>query len=215
MKKTLSFCLLTIMLPSLAGCGGGSSEPPPPPVYSARIYSDQPSDGDISYDSLNQIFTINNAPSSLNFGIDEVDQNLPEYRAFLDFPLDGTTGYDAVPASVGIVSAFMKVYVNEVSFATEVPTLVELVTYSLSGLQTSDFDSLPLLSRGVSFFSTDPGTYVAIDVTAQMSEAQRRGLRDLQLRLLLDLTANHGFVSIDDQHIVLDTAPQLTVRYVY
>jgi hypothetical protein len=215
MKKLFFLGLLTILVLALAGCDGGDSVVVvQPPIHAANIFSDQASDGDIAFDSVNQIFTIRIAPPILFFGIDDLDPNLPEYRAFLDFPLDGSTGSDAVPADARIVSATLEVFVNEVSFAP-VPTLIDLVIYPISGLQAVDFDSTPLLTQTVNFLSSDVGATVRIDVTALMREAQIRALPDLQLRFLLDLAEDFGFVGIDDLPTVSVTAPLLTVEYVF
>ena len=99
MKKLRCFSLLMILV--LAGCGDGSAVIiVPEPVYEVEIISDQPSDGDIALGSVQQVFTINNDPDTLFFGIDSLAPNLPEYRAFLDFPLDGSTGAPVIPSSV-------------------------------------------------------------------------------------------------------------------
>ncbi len=212
MKKLFFFVLLIILLPALGGCGGGS-DAAQPVTRVASILSDQPTDGDIAFDSVNNSFTVTRGPSALFFGIDDSAQNSPEYRAFLDFPLDGSTGEKVVPASALIVSASLEVFVNEVNFAVTVPTLVDLVTYPLSGIEVADYDSSPLLTQSTQFFPSDQGAYVSIDVTSLMREAQRRALTDLQLRFILDLAVSNGFVSIDDSPTVTLTAPQLTVAY--
>ena len=124
-----------------------------------NIFSDQPTDGDIAYDPVLDSFTITNGPENIFFGIDDSDQNLPEYRAFLDFPLDGSTGGDIIPLNARIVSATLEVFINEVSFAPIIPTLLDLVSYPITGLRVEDFDSLPLLSRSLNFFASDLGTY--------------------------------------------------------
>jgi len=212
-RKTYALGLLTILLLSLAGCGGGGGDAVP--VYTARIYSDQPTDGDISYDSVDGVYTISNGPASLFFGIDDLNPHFPEYRAFLDFPLDGSTGSPGIPASVGIVSASLEVFVNEVSFAPRIPTLIDLVSYPLTGLEVADFTSQPLRTLTVNFYPEDQGAFVSLDITPLMQEAQRLGLSDLQLRLLLDLSADSGFVGLDDRPTVSLTAPQLIVNYIY
>ena len=56
------------------------------PVFVAEIISDQPTDGDIAFDPVLQSYTITQGPDTVFFGIDDSDPNLPEYRAFLDFP---------------------------------------------------------------------------------------------------------------------------------
>jgi len=210
MRKILYFGILAILVSALAGCG---SENDPPPVFVAHILSDQPADGDIAFDPFLGTFTITSGPDTLFFGIDDLDPNFPEFRAFLDFPLDGSTGFDAVPASAAILSATLEVFISEVSFAPIVPTLLDLVVFPITGLRVEDFDSPPLLSQSLDFFPTDQGRFVAIDVTPLMREAQRLLLTDFQVRFLLDLAANVGFVGIENLPAVSATAPQLTVVY--
>lgn len=213
MRKRLGLGIAAIFALALVGCGGEVR-----PVFIAQILSDQPTDGDIAFDGAD--FIIVNGPDTLFFGIDDNDPNFPEYRAFLDFPLDGSTGQDIVPADAGIVSATLEVFINRVDFAATVPTLIDLVTYPISGLTATDFDSLPLTfpggafaSRALDFFSSDQGNYVAIDVTSLLREAQRRGLSDFQVRFLLDFSTTFGFVGIEDRPNVALTAPLLTVEY--
>jgi hypothetical protein len=213
MKKLLGLCFIAVFMISIAACGGGDN-PPPRVIFVAEILSDQPADGDIAYDPFRKIFTITNGPGNLFFGIDDLDRNLSEYRAFLDFPLDGSTGQDVVPADAVIVSATLEVFVNEASFATVIPAWLDLVLYPVSGLRPQDFDSAPLMSIPFDFFRSDQGRYVAIDVTPLMREAQWLGLPDFQVRLLLDLAvSNFGFVGIEDRPNISITAPLLTVEY--
>jgi len=101
-----------------------------------------------------------------------------------------------------------------VSFAPIVPTLLDLVSYPITGLRVEDFDSSPLLSQSLDFFASDLGTIVSIDVTPLMREAQRLGLTDFQVRFVLDFVTNVGFVGIEDLPSVFATAPLLTVHYV-
>jgi len=211
-KKLFFIGLLIILLPALNGCGCDSDAKP---IFVAKIFSDQPTDGDIAFDPVDNSFTITQGPDTLFFGIDDLDPNIPEYRAFLDFPLDGSTGGEVLPASAFIVSATLEVFVNEVSFASVVPTLIDLVVYPISGLEVADYDSRPLLTRRVNFFRSDQGKFVSIDITGLMREAQGRGLADLQLRFILDLAVNSGFVSIEDRPTVTLTAPLLTVEYAF
>lgn len=211
MKKLLTMGVITALLLSVAACGGGGSSRP---VYVAQIYSDQSADGDIAFDPVLQMFSVTNGPETLFFGIDDRDPNLPEYRAFLDFPLDGSTGEDVIPAEAVIVSATLKVFLNEVSFATVIPTLLDLVPFPISQLKPQDFSSPPLMFRRLDFFRSDQGNFVSIDVTPLMREAQRLGLSDFQVRFLLDLSvSDFGLIGIDDRPGVALTAPLLTVRY--
>ncbi len=201
----------------LAGCGGGSGRD----VLTATILSDQPSDGDIAFDPVLNSFTVTNGPSTLFFGIDSLALNLPEYRAFLDFPLDGTTGQEFVPLNANIVSAWVTVNIVSVEFASRIPTLMDLVTYPPGALAPIDYDSAPLTfpggapaSRTFDFLVSDVGRDVVIEVTSLMQETQRRGLSDFQVRLLLDFVPGAaGFVGIDDRPTVVISAPQLTVQY--
>ena len=188
----------------------------------AGIFSDQPADGDIAFDPVLRSFTVTNGPGTLFFGIDDLDQNLPEYRAFLDFPLDGSTGEEAIPINARIVSATLEVFINEVGYDPNdpiIPTFLDLVSYSITGLQEEDFYSSPLIINGelmyqsLDFFASDLGHIVSIDVTPLMREAQRLGLPDFQVRFVLDLTTDIGFVGIEDLPAVSITAPLLTVRY--
>lgn len=211
MHKLSLLGILTVMLLTLS-CNGSD----PQPVIVADIFSDQATDGDIAFDPVLQSFTITNGPETLFFGIDDSDLNLPEYRAFLDFPLDGSTGGAVIPINARIVSATLEVFINEVSFAPIVPTLLDLVSYPINGLRVEDFDSFPLeeMSQSLDFFAADLGTIVSIDVTPLMQEAQRLGVPDFQVRFVLDFETDVGFVGIEDLPFDPSTAPLLTVRYV-
>ena len=210
--KFLSLVAILILgVVSIIASGGGSG---PLPVIVAEIFSDQPTDGDIAFDPILESFTISNGPETLFFGIDDIDINQPEYRAFLDFPLDGSTGEEVIPINARIVSATLEVFINEVSFDPIVPTLLDLVSYPITGLRVEDFDSSPLLSQSLNFFASDVGTIVSIDVTQLMREAQRLGLPDFQVRFVLDFVTDVGFVGIEELPFDPNTAPLLTVRYV-
>jgi hypothetical protein len=213
MKKFLKMGAIAVVMLSMAACGGGG-DGGARAIFVAQIYSDQLADGDIAFDPVLQTFTVTNGPETLFFGIDDLDPNIPEYSAFLDFPLDGSTGEDVVPADAVIVSATLKLFLNEVSFATVVPALLDLVSYPVSQLRPQDFDSSPLKFQRLDFFRSDQGNFVSIDVTPLMREAQRLGLSDFQVRFLLDLSVSDiGFVGIEDRPSIAFTAPLLTVRY--
>jgi hypothetical protein len=197
----------------LAGC----SDDDEPSTFVVRILSDQRADGDIGFNPFPEpegTYLISQADSTGNlfFGIDEEEGT--EYRAFLDFPLDGSTGGGSVPLGAVIVSADVEVFVNSVEFASSVPTLLDLVPFPMNGLEPTDFDSRPIATRSpFDFFRSDEGNYVLIDVTSLMAEAQSLGLQDLQLRLLLDFVQEpSGLVELDDGADA-DMAPLLTVEY--
>ncbi len=198
-----------VLLLMVAACGHDQRQ------YVARTLSDQSADGDVTWDPSTSAYTITQAVNVGNviFGVDNSVPALPESRAFLDFPLDGSAGGDAVPANASIVSADVEVFVDAVSSAATVPTLLDLVPFQIP-LSPSDFDSSPLTSRStraLDFFSTDAGTGVRIDVTDLMVEAQAQSVRDFQLRFLLDPNATAGLVQLRDAGAA--TAPLLTVDY--
>jgi hypothetical protein len=211
MKRLFWLGAVILAMIFTTACGGGGDGRRP--ILVAEIISDQPTDGDIAFDPVLQSYTITQGPDTVFFGIDDSDPNLPEYRAFLDFPLDGSTGEDVIPADAAIVSATLEVFINQVSFATVVPTDVELLTYSVAGLGAQDFDSVPILSQTLNFFNTDVGGFISLDVTPLMREAQRLGLADFQVRFVLDFTTDFGLVGIEDRPAIGLTAPVLTVEY--
>ncbi len=193
----------------LAGCGGGGSSDPT--TVFIQALSAQSSDGDIGFTPPGT-YTVSQANATKNvlYGI---DSGGTEFRAFLDFPLDGSTGGGVVPLGATIVSAYIDVYVNYVSFSSSVPTLVDLVPFPITGLTSVDYNSPPLLTRSpFDVLRSDINRFVRIDVTSLMSEAQARGLSDLQLRFLLDFVPGaSGLVEFDDD--LADRAPLLTVEY--
>jgi hypothetical protein len=207
MRKIGILGLVGIFALVLAGCGGGSDGPTTVVIQSL---SDQPADGDIGF-TAPATFLISQADVSrtVQYGI---DSGGTEFRAFLDFPLDGSTGGGVVPLNAVIVSADIEVYVNNVSLSTSVPTLLDLVPFSIGGLISADFNSAPLLTRTpFDIRNLDINNIVRIDVTSLMVEAQRLGMRDLQLRFLLDFPAVAGLVVLDDG--VPGRAPLLTVEF--
>ncbi len=216
MKRLLYLGITMILALSFTGCGDGHSRR----TFVAEIFSDHAADGDIAFDPVLDTFTFSNGEGTIFFGIDEDDPNLPEFRAFLDFPLDGSTNGDVVPINAEILSATLEVFIDEVSFAGTIPTLLDLVIFPVNGLTEFDFDSAPLLfpngsdaTISFNFFSSDRGFFVTVDVTSLMREAQRRALSDFQVRFLLDFDADIGIVGIQDRLNVALTAPLLTVRF--
>ena len=207
MRKLWVLGLAGIFALVLAGCGGGDG----PHTVVIRSLSDQPVDGDIGFTAPGT-FSISQANDTKNvlYGI---DSGGTEFRAFLDFPLDGSNGGGVVPLNAVIVSAGVEVFVNNVSFSSSVPTLLDLAPFPVTGLTSADFDSAPLLTRpSFDLLRSDINNLVRIDVTSLMREAQLRGLNDLQLRFLLDFVHGaSGLVEFDDD--LPSRAPLLTVEY--
>jgi hypothetical protein len=221
MRKIGILGLVTVFALVLAGCGGGSSDPPsivtgpglvglddssdataplltvtytvPPSTIpvTVSILGDLASDGDIAFDPVLSSFTVTTGSSSVLFGIDSFNTNLPEFRAFLTFPLDGVTGQPIVPGDAFIVSADVEVFVNLLDFASTVPTFLDLVQYPFRGLAAVDFNAVVLATRPVfDFFASDVvGPPVRIEVTSLMQAAQAPpALVDFQLRLSRDMS---------------------------
>ena len=132
--------------------------PATPGTVTVRILSDLASDGDIAFDPVLSSFTVTTGSSSVLFGIDSLNINLPEFRAFLTFPLDGSTGQPSCRATPLSSRADVEVFVNLLDFASTVPTFLDLVQYPFRGLAAIDFDAVPLATRPVfDFFASDLG----------------------------------------------------------
>ncbi len=164
--------------------------PPSSVLVDVNILSDPASDGDIAFDPVLNTFTVTTGPPEVFFGEDSLNVNLPEYRAFLTFPLDGITGQPVVPSNAVIVSAILEVLVNQVHFASHIPTFLDLVQYPFRALSAADFNT-PILTptsfRTLNFFDTDRGNFVSIDVTPLMQEAQVPPvLLDFQVRFSVE-----------------------------
>jgi len=157
-----------------------------PGLLGLSIFSDQPTGGDIAYDPVRNAYTLTQGSSVLLFGVDRLDAHPPEFRAFLDFPLDGAAGGPILPLEAAVVSASLKISVAFVDFAARVPVLLDLVLYPVgSGLSAGDFAATPLARVGFDVLDVDAGRDLRVDVTDLVREAQRRGLADVQLRFAL------------------------------
>ena len=153
-----------------------------------RILSDLQSDGDISFDPVTGIYIAAAGPSEVLFGEDSSVADLPEYRAFLTFALDGSTGQPSVPSGAAIDAADLEVFADQVDFASTVPTFIDLIQYQFRGLSVADFNASLVATasyRTVDFFSSDQGNFVDIDVTALMQAAQAGNLALFQVRFEL------------------------------
>ncbi|PLY03105.1 MAG: hypothetical protein C0623_02615 [Desulfuromonas sp.] len=213
--KTFWFFFVALLVFALTGCGGSNSRvtvvgpglvgiddrpatatPPilivdytlpgdPFTVLTASIISDQPVNGDIAYDPIFGSYTITQGPETLLFGFDSRDPNFSEYRAFMDFPLDGSTGQAAIPLDAVIEQATLTIFIDFVEFNIRVPVLLDLVSFDISGLVPADFDAPFFASTAFDLLVTDTARDVTIDVTGLMDEAQFQGLDDFQVRFLL------------------------------
>jgi hypothetical protein len=214
--KSLSITAACALL-ALTGCGGGNDDPQ---TFTTQILSDSGYDGDIEQtgpDSATVTQGMSPTVQNVLAGIDPVAGT--EFRAFLDFPLTGSGG---VPGDATIDSAFLEVFIDDLQPTNAVvPVRVELVTFQPPTLLPTDFDRTlqpPLAAVRLSpqLAAADVGTYVPIDVTSLMVEAQRRGLPDFQVRIMEDLGPPiTGLFAIDDStgSNRAARAPLLTVTY--
>jgi len=179
---------------TLVSCSGGGSDQPP--IYTTQILSDPVYDGDIKLNSVSGTYTV--TQPSTQFVLAGIDPGTPdEYRAFLDFYLDGPGG---VPLNAGIASATLDIFINDILPTTgTIPMRIDLVSFPLS-LVWWDFnlaDQPPLATIYVPIYQSDYRQHVVIDVTSLMREAQRRGLLDFQVRIMKD-GGSPGIIEIDD-----------------
>jgi hypothetical protein len=205
---------------ALTGCGGGDGEHSGPPAIVTQILSDPAFDGDIEQTS-SATFTITQGMSptvqSVLAGIDPVSAT--EFRAFLDFPLGGA---DGVPADAFIDSAFLEIYVDDLELpGSSLPVLVDLVAFQPPTLLATDFDRTAqpaLASTRISppISRSDVGTYVSIDVTSLMNQAQRLSLNDFQVRIMEEVGPPIASLMVIDDTTGASRsarAPLLTVTY--
>jgi hypothetical protein len=203
----------------LSGCGGGGDNDDAE-TFTTQIFSDPVFDGDIEQVSPT-VFTITQGMSSsvqnVLVGIDPVGGT--EFRAFLDFPLGGPNG---VPGDAIIDSAFLEIYVNSLDpISSRLPVRLDLVEFQPPTLVATDFSrsaqpALASITITPDITREDVGTYVPIDVTPLMREAQRLGVADFQVRILEDLgPAIPALMSVDDSTGAnrQSRAPLLTVTY--
>ena len=204
MKRTFLAAIMVLVSLPLTGCGGGSSSAPPPPTIVTQILSDPVYDGDIANDPGSDLFTITQGMTqsvqSVFAGIDPAAGT--EYRAFLDFPLTGAGG---VPSNAIIESATLDIVINSVQTLTgTVPIRIDLVYFQPPTLVGTDFDrtiqpALMTTTIVPPISQADFGNHVTIDVTSLMTEAQRFGLANFQVRILEDLgVVSPGIIEIND-----------------
>jgi hypothetical protein len=216
-SRLLAVALACTVL-GLAGCGGGDDLGPQ--LFTTQILSDSGFDGDIEQTGASS-FTVTQGMSpdvqTVLSGIDPVSGD--EFRAFLDFPLTGSGG---VPANAGIDSAFLEFYLGDLQPNTAtLPVLIDLVSFQPPTLIPTDFDrtaqpALASVRISPPINRNDIGTYVSVDVTSLMIQAQRLGLSDFQIRIMEDLGPPVvGLMVIDDTTGAdrAKRAPLLTVTY--
>lgn len=216
MHAKLGVVVIALGVLTLSGCGGDDG----PETFTTHILTDARFDGDIERTSPTT-FTVTQGMSStvqsVLAGIDPITGT--EFRAFLDFPLGGS---DGVPGDAGIDSAFLEIYITDLQPSNgRLPVRVDLVAFQPPTLIERDFSRTlqPALASVIvspDISRSDVGTFVPIDVTSLMVEAQRRGLADFQVRIMADLGNAIPVLMIIDDPIGSDRssrAPLLTVTY--
>jgi hypothetical protein len=218
-----------LLLLTLMGCGGGDHHevvvvPPLPTVV--NILSDPRMDGDITLDLTTGGIgapTVAGNTGNVLAGIDVgpvTSSSVSETRGFLVFPLS------AIPLSASIRFASITVFVNSVSFVANstapIPFLLDSIDTILfpPPLRSADFDAPFRTTKSLSFFGRDAGTFVEIDVTGLLADAQARRLPDFEIRFLFDHprfqsdpTTTRGLFEIDDRPTNTSRAPVLHVEY--
>jgi hypothetical protein len=220
MHVRLSVLALACGVLSLSACGDGGGSIDGRDAFTTHILSDARFDGDIERDTSGAFFVTQGMSTTVQnvlTGIDPVSGS--EFRAFLDFPLGGSNG---VPADALIDSAFLEIYLDDVQPITgRLPVRVDLVAFQPPNIIDTDFSRTvqPALASVIvtpDITRSDVGTFVPIDVTSLMKEAQRRRLVDFQVRILEDLgPAIPVLMVIDDTtgSNRSNRAPLLTVTY--
>ena len=214
--KVTFYALMLIISLTLSGCGngggGGGGDVVTTPEFDTKIVSDPNFDGDIERDPFSNVVTITqgNNIQSVFAGIDPNTNS--ETRAFLDFPLTGAGG---IPGNAVITSATLDIAIKSIfpkSFSGTLPMRIDLVSLQPPTLFATDFNRTLLISTTIQIFPSDFGNHVRVDVTSLMEEAQRRGLLDFQVRILV---APPGLIEINDTTGVNRglQAPLLEVTY--
>ena len=215
MKRTFFSAILVFLVLSPIGCGSDHSSSPQ--IYSSFILSDPAYDGDIAVNTAGTSTITQGNTQSVFSGIDP-ETNV-EYRAFLDFPLTG-----GVPGNATIDSATLDIVITNIflqSPGNTIPIRIELVSFQPPTLVETDFDrtlqpALAFTTIVPPISSADVGYHVSVDVTSLMTEAQRLGLADFQIRILEDLGfVSPGLIEITDTtgSTREDLAPMLMVSY--
>jgi hypothetical protein len=220
MKRTFLSAIIVFISLALIGCGGGGSSPP---TIVTQILSDPAFDGVIIKNSITGAFTVTQgmSPSVQSVSAGIYPATLDESRAFLDFPLTGAGG---VPGNAVIVSAFLDIVINSIlpqPLTGTIPIRIDLVSFQPPTLVGTDFDrslqpALATTTIEPPISQADFGNHVPVDVTSLMTEAQRLGLANFQIRILEDLGAvSPGLIEINDTTGAFrsDLAPLLQVTY--
>jgi hypothetical protein len=225
MRKLYSLRIAILLILALAGCGGGGSTTVVMAPNILEVLSDPTVDGDIKMDIATGVIgppttAVNTGGVFAGIEVNPTGAPISEYRGFLIFPLG------RLPAKASIQFASISIFLNNVVFGTTstapVPFLLDSIDTVLfpPPIESGDFNAAFRMSRSVSFFGTDTGTFVEINVTNLLADAQRALLPDFEVRVLFDQvgftndpTATRGLIEIDDRATNTSRAPLLYVEY--
>jgi hypothetical protein len=220
MKRKFFASIMVLIVLTLIGCGHSSNNNEPSQIVT-QILSNPALDGDIVNDpATSASFTVTQGMTptvqTVFAGIDPSTGS--EYRAFLDFPLAG------IPGNAAIVSAVLDIVLYSVRLQTStdlIPIRIDLVSFSQPMIGTDFLRSSQLALATTTIeppiSQADYGHRVLVDVTSLMTEAQRLGLANFQVRILEDnITAvPPGLIEINDTTgpDQATLAPMLEVTY--
>lgn len=220
MRMTAGSIGIVCILSYLSGCGGGDGGNAGPEQVVTHILSDPTYDGDIEQTSPSTFTVTQGMGGNVQTVLAGIDPSAgTEFRAFLDFPLNGP---DGVPGDAIIDSAYLEVLVDDlIPSDGSLPVRVELVSFLPPTLTPAQFDRTAQPPLGAVLVSGDVNAadidhYVSVDVTSLMIQAQQLGLADFQVRVMEDLgPAIATLMEIDDtiQADRPQRAPVLTVTY--
>ena len=223
--RRLYFLEIALLLTlTLAGCGGGSTTVVVAPNV-LEVLSDPTLDGDITQTLPNGPIGAPTVASNTGGAFAGIQVNLAgvpisESRGFLIFPLG------RLPANASIQFASISIFLNNVSFGTTdtapIPFLLDSIDTVLfpPPIESGDFNAAFRTSRSVSFFGTDTGTFVEINVTNLLADAQRALLPNFEVRFvfdearfLSDTRTTRGRIEMDDDPNSTARAPLLHIEY--
>ena len=220
----LGACLFALVV---GGCGGDNDSGQFITVSNktVEILSDPNLDGDITLDlASNSLsapsFAVNTGSVLAGVNLSPTGTPISETRGFLAFPLG------ALPSNASIQFASISIFIDAVSFATTSTAPIPFLLESMDTISfpvpivSSDFDSPYRMSESVPFFGRDAGTFVNIDVTSLLVDAQARLLSQFEIRFVFDQATfqsaprtTRGLIEIDDQPANPSRAPLLRIEY--
>ncbi len=224
MRKLFCPGIAVLLILALAGCGEDHTTVVAAPNV-LEVLSDPTLDGDITQTLPGGPIGAPTTASNTGGVFAGVQVNvagtpISESRGFLIFPLG------RLPANASIRFGSISIFLNNVSTgptsSVPIPFLLDSIDTVLfpPPIESGDFNSPFRTSRSISFFGTDTGTFVEINVTSLLADAQRALLPDFEVRFvfdearfLADTTTTRGRIEIDDSPTSPARAPLLHVEY--